>query len=143
MLLNDTSNILLGNVMDDGNILIVDDDRFLSLALKRQLEDNGYSVFTATNGQEALEIIDDYGMEFFSLLIIDVRMPILNGIELVKILKNRHGEVPAIIVSASDEEKYINEARELGVLNYLHKPINYKTLMKNVKDGFSGKCHSY
>ncbi len=114
-------------------ILIVDDIRANIIALKKTLELHNIDVDTAESGEEALKKIlkTDY-----SLIIMDVQMPGLDGFEVVKILSgnNKTKDIPVIFLSAINiEKKYIFKGYETGAVDYITKPVDSDLLILKVK----------
>lgn len=114
-------------------ILIVDDIRANIIALKKTLELHDIEVDTAESGEEALKKILKTN---YSLIIMDVQMPGLDGFEVVKILSGnkRTKEIPVIFLSAiSIEKKYIFKGYETGAVDYITKPVDTDLLIIKVK----------
>ncbi|MEP7092661.1 MAG: response regulator, partial [Flavobacterium sp.] len=114
-------------------ILIVDDIRANIIALKKTLELHNIDVDTAESGEEALKKIlqTDY-----SLIIMDVQMPGLDGFEVVKILSGnkKTKDIPVIFLSALNiEKKYIFKGYETGAVEYITKPVDTDLLILKVK----------
>ena len=114
-------------------ILIVDDIRANIIALKKTLELHSINVDTAESGEEALKKIlkTDY-----SLIIMDVQMPGLDGFEVVKILSGnkKTKDIPVIFLSAINiEKKYIFKGYETGAVDYITKPVDSDLLILKVK----------
>ena len=114
-------------------ILIVDDIRANIIALKKTLELHSIDVDTADSGEEALKKIlkTDY-----SLIIMDVQMPGLDGFEVVKILSGnkKTKDIPVIFLSAINiEKKYIFKGYETGAVDYITKPVDSDLLILKVK----------
>lgn len=108
--------------MSDDRILMVDDDAFIREFLTEFLRYHHYQVITAKNGQEALKIFDP---DRFDLLISDMDMPEMNGIELIRELKvNRHCEIPILFLTANDKVDTAIEAMRLGATDYIFKEEN-------------------
>lgn len=114
-------------------ILIVDDIRANILALKKTLELHNFEVDSADSGEEALKKILK---KEYSLIIMDVQMPGLDGFEVVKILSGstRTKDIPVIFLSAiSIEKKYISKGYETGGIDYITKPVDTDLLILKVK----------
>ncbi|MEI3606445.1 response regulator [Pseudogracilibacillus sp. SE30717A] len=109
-------------------MMVVEDEQVIREGIKVLLEEviMGYEVlWEATNGQRALEILN---IEIPELIITDIRMPKMDGINFITLLKEKYKEVPVIVVSGYDDFIYVREALRLGVKDYLLKPINRKEL---------------
>ena len=109
-------------------ILVVEDDKTVYSGIKKLLELQHYSVVIAQNGREALEKID----ESFSLVIMDIMMPQLDGIETCRRMRERHG-VPILFLSAKSEELDKLEGLEVGGDDYMTKPFSNMELISKVK----------
>jgi DNA-binding NtrC family response regulator len=113
------------------NILIVDNDALIIKVLADFLsKDSRFNVLTALNGKAAIEIVEKHKVE---LVISDLKMPEMNGIELLSTLRKDLPEIKAIILTGhSDIDSYI-ETMELGAFEYLNKPVDLH-LLKEVID---------
>ena len=109
-------------------ILVVEDDKTVYSGIKKLLELQHYSVVIAQNGMEALEKID----ESFSLVIMDIMMPQLDGIETCRRMRERHS-VPILFLSAKSEELDKLEGLEVGGDDYMTKPFSNMELISKVK----------
>ena len=112
-------------------ILIVDDEPGVRSMLSQVLRDNHYAVDTAINSAEALEKIQN---DSFSLVIADVRMPEISGIELLEKLKANNPAVPVIMITGFGSVNDAVEAMQKGAADYLLKPFSNKLLLKSVKN---------
>jgi len=112
-------------------ILIVEDDLYILKVLERTFE-KSYEVFLAINGKEALERIEEKKPH---VILSDIMMDEMDGIELKKELnKNKeHACIPFIFLTAVTDESVMNESIELGVQDYLLKPIFPVELREKVK----------
>jgi DNA-binding response OmpR family regulator len=113
-------------------ILVVDDNQLNRDLLQRQLEREGYQVVTAAEGLGALALIDS---QSFDLLLLDIMMPGLTGIELLKIVRAVHPahELPVIMATARDTSEDRVEALSLGANDYFTKPIDFPALLARVR----------
>lgn len=100
-------------------ILLLEDNKKLNETIKKRLEIKGYKVFNYIDGKEALESID----EGFSCFILDINVPNVDGINILKKIRNYYAEVPIIIISATVELDMIKEAYDFGCNDYLKKPF--------------------
>ena len=107
------------------NILIVDDDRSLRKMLAFVLGKEGYGVEEAVNGVDALKKLKGRN---FDLVISDIRMPDLNGIELLKKIKTHDPEMPVIMITAYATTNDAIEAMKLGAEDYIMKPFSLEEL---------------
>jgi len=114
-------------IQGEGKILFVDDEKDIAVIAKRMLENSGFSVMIANSGKEALErFVRSPG--FFDLLITDLSMPEMTGEKLVeKVLKIRPG-FPIIVCTGFSDTFDEKKAIDLGVMEYVTKPYNFKEL---------------
>ena len=117
-------------------ILIIDDDRLILMTLKRLLIREGYQVITAINGKLALRKVEDNG---FDLIISDIKMPEMDGIETVKkireyLTQNNKRSIPEIFITAYAKEEIYQKAKELNAAGYIEKPFDVKTLLQTTKE---------
>ena len=111
------------------NILVCDDDTSIVEAICIYLENEGYSIFKAYNGEEALEVIENQEIH---LIIMDIMMPKLDGIRAtMKIRENN--KVPVIMLSAKSEDSDKILGLNLGADDYITKPFNPLELIARVK----------
>ena len=102
-------------------ILLVEDDQFIRNTFKDRLNHNGhnrYEVFSATGGAEAIEKIYT---DNFDVVISDIGMPIVNGIEVLKFTKKNKPKTKVIMMSTYVIQKVINEVMQLGADEYIEK----------------------
>jgi len=121
------------------NILIIDDDQLVVKTLSRYLKTCGYKVEAVLSGEEAIKKTEAIP---FDLIISDIRMPGMNGLETLKKLRsvcqNKHKiKIPEIIITgyASDENK--REAEKMGITNYIYKPFDLSVFIEAVKRSLS------
>ncbi len=110
-------------------VLIVDDDVTLARAMSRSLTVKGYDVQAVSSGDEAIETLR---AEPFDVLVSDVHMPGLSGIELLEAVRAHDLDLPVIMMTADPSEKTAAEAVELGAMQYLTKPISAEYLCETV-----------
>ena len=109
-------------------ILVVDDDELIREALKELLEIKGYSVSTATTGQEALNLIDRPSN--IGLIILDLMMPVMDGQTFINIQQKNGNPVKIPIVVLSGISDQVNIP---GVLKCLKKPVDLQSLLKIIE----------
>ena len=117
-------------------ILLIDDDKLIVMTLKRLLTKEGYRVTTALSGLLALERIEESD---FDLIISDIKMPEMDGIETVKkireyLTQNNKKLVPEIFISAYAKEDIYQEALKLNAAGYIEKPFDIKSLLQTIKE---------
>lgn len=111
-------------------ILLIDDDQEYCRTMQKLFERRGYEIFLAADGQEALDIISD---QLFDLVLSDLRMPNLDGIELMAEIKRRKISVPVIFVTGYGEVESYMDLMNMGAFDYLNKPIDPKELFRVVE----------
>lgn len=111
------------------NILVVDDDKSIRNLIKVYLENEGYNILEASNGAEALIMINENN---FDLVILDVMMPILDGINACIRIRESYN-MPIIFLSAKDEEIHKIEGLTVGADDYITKPFGSMELIARVK----------
>lgn len=111
-------------------ILIVDDQPGIRLLLTDVFESEGYKVITAETGKEALDKIHNNA---FDLLILDYKLPVVNGIEVLTQLEQENMLIPAILMSGLAEEMERKAGNLRSLKNILAKPFDIKTAIEMVK----------
>lgn len=111
------------------NILVVDDEAQITRVLKTALSSRGYSIRTATDGEEALHVTNDWSPD---LVITDLRMPNMDGLELCKRLRAK-SQVPIIVLSVKSEDQTKVEALDAGADDYVTKPFSMDELLARVR----------
>lgn len=123
-------------------ILIVDDEPAMRLAVSATLEEEGYVVISASNGEEALKIcMTRSEKDPFSALITDMKMPGMSGIDLVAQIKNKWREMPIILMSAFGTVESAVDAMKSGVFDYMVKPFSEKTLLDILHKALNKEPH--
>lgn len=111
-------------------ILVVDDDKNTRLFLKAVLENASYNVTTATNGVEALEVMDK---EHIDLIVLDVMMPIMDGYELTRTLRENQNNLPILMISAKQLPVDKHKGFLAGTDDYITKPIDDEEMLFRIK----------
>lgn len=110
-------------------ILIVEDDSELRGLFKRVLVKNGYSVRTASNGAEALDLV---GAEYIDLIISDIMMPVMDGYAMVSSLRDAGYQMPVMMITAKDAFDDMKLGFLSGTDDYMVKPINVNEMVLRV-----------
>ena len=118
---------------DKKSILVVDDNDLCLKNIASILEKSGYEVLTAMNGEKALTSIKE---NHFNLVITDIKMPGINGIDLLKIMRRIAPDVGVIVFSAYGNVSSYLEIMGLGAFEFLTKPIRLHELRRIVKKYF-------
>jgi two-component system, NtrC family, response regulator len=111
------------------SILIVDDEPNYLVILSELLRDDGFEVFTAPGGAEGLELVRDVDLD---LVITDMQMPAMNGLQLLEAIKKVNSHLPIIIITAFAEVDKAVAAMQAGAFNYLAKPFSNDELIVTI-----------
>ena len=101
-------------------ILTIDDESYIRQSIKAYLEDFGFTILEAENGKKGIEIFNSNKID---LILLDLRMPEMNGLEVIKIIKQKSPETPVIVASGTGNISAVVEALHLGAWDYILKPI--------------------
>jgi YesN/AraC family two-component response regulator len=119
-------------------ILVVDDEKLTREGIVSTLAAQGWgTLLQASNGRDALLILRDRGAGSVDLMITDIRMPMMDGLELLAELDRAKVVVPTIVLSAHSDFSYAQKAIHYGVYEYLLKPIDPDNLVKAVAKGLN------
>lgn len=138
-ILEKTKNSVANKNDSQLSILLVDDNLVNIKVMRRILENNGYNVTHAENGKEALEVLDK---ENFDLILMDCEMPIMNGYETSKIIREgkifknfkNHQLIPIIALTANNDQKTLDKVIDSGMTCLTEKAISKTELLKTIKD---------
>lgn len=111
-------------------ILIADDESDIALILKLQLEDAGYRTVRARDGAEALEML---AREQFELLLLDIKMPKIDGMQVLRHVKNSYPATVVVMMTAHGNEEIAVQAMKDGALDYIAKPFSNDDMIKRVE----------
>jgi two-component system OmpR family response regulator len=112
------------------SILVVEDDENLNKLMCEKLKNETYQVFSAFDGEEALEVLDQKHVD---LIISDIMMPNMNGYELTKQLRDAAYTLPILMITAKDQMEDMEKGFIAGTDDYMVKPINLKEMLLRVK----------
>ena len=114
-------------------VLIVDDDtgalKFFKKALKKY--EDKFEVLTATNGEEAIKVLE---RELISVLVTDLVMPKVDGLELLAYMNENHPQVPCIVMTGYQSPEIKRRAEQEGILGYLEKPIDFNEMVLTIME---------
>lgn len=111
-------------------ILVVDDDKNTRLLLKAVLQAENYTVFTATNGEDALAVMDK---EHIDLVVLDIMMPKMDGYEFTRVLRENDNNLPILMVSAKQLPADKQKGFLVGTDDYMTKPIDEVEMLLRIK----------
>lgn len=112
------------------NILVVEDDKELRELFCTVLSDSGYNTMSAANGKEALDILDHHHID---IMISDIMMPIMDGYELTKALRDSDYTLPILMITAKDEMADKRDGFRAGTDDYMIKPIDVNEMIWRVE----------
>ena len=112
------------------NILVVDDQTNIRRLYEYTLEKNGYRVFTAENGEQALEVI---AASHIDLMILDIMMPKLDGYGCLKALREANNNVPVLMITAKDTSDDMRKSFMLGTDDFMVKPVDEMEMLLRIK----------
>jgi DNA-binding response OmpR family regulator len=126
------------NYLNNKNVLYVEDDETVLNNISKLLRNYFAKVHTAADGQSGYTVFTN---EEIDILLVDIELPKLNGINLIKQIRKIDQKVPIVIISAYTKTDYLLESVELNLNKYIVKPFTSKkfhTLLKNLDDTFKG-----
>ena len=112
------------------DILVVEDDKNTRKLLTTILKNHGYNTLEATNGEQALDVLDHNHVD---LMVLDVMMPKMDGFELTKTLRDGGSQLPILILSAKQNVVDIKQGFLVGIDDYLTKPFDFDVLLLRIK----------
>ena len=112
------------------NILVIDDEKHTRLLLKAILEDAGYTVLTAENGNEALALLEHQHVD---LAIVDIMMPQMDGYTFTQTLRDNQNNMPILIISAKHSPEDKRRGFIVGTDDYMTKPIDEEEMLLRIK----------
>ncbi|HOV13054.1 MAG TPA: response regulator [Spirochaetota bacterium] len=110
-------------------ILVIDDDNFVLESIKKQLKEEDMEVMFVDNPLTGLSIIDN---KHFDLVLCDIKMEPMNGIEVLRNIKEKHPEVPVIILTGYVDDGLLEKAKDYGSSDFLIKPIRKRELIDSM-----------
>ena len=112
------------------HILVADDDKNTRKYLRAVLESDGYTVSDAKNGEEALTVMD---REVIDLVVLDVMMPVMDGYEFTKCMREADNELPILMISAKQMPEDKKRGFRAGTDDYMTKPIDAEEMLLRIK----------
>jgi two-component system chemotaxis response regulator CheY len=111
-------------------VLVVDDAAFMRMMIRDILSKEGYLIYEAVNGRDAVEKYDEIQPD---LVTMDITMPEMSGLEALSAIRGRNPQARVLMVSAMGQQKMIVEALELGAMDFLVKPFQPTKVLETVK----------
>ena len=107
------------------SVILIVDDEISALEALRMIFKNDYQVLTAQTSRQALDLLEN---EFVDLVILDITMPDISGMEVLRIIKEKAADVAVVMVTATKNIKTVVEAMKLGASNYVVKPFDVEEI---------------
>lgn len=120
---------------EDQKILVVEDNDFVRMQIVKILQDEGYGILEAPDGQVALNAIDNSVV----MCVVDVRMSPMDGFEFIKALQRAENNTPVVLVTGDDNPDLLRNASNLNVAAVLMKPVQRDRLVKIVSRTLASK----
>jgi two-component system chemotaxis response regulator CheY len=120
-------------LIETPSILITDDDQAFRETVRGMLEPRGFRTLTAANGEETLKIVT---LQPIHLLLLDMHMPRLTGLETVRRIRKLHSCLPCVLLSAALDETIVQQARLADVFSVLPKPVSCSDITNTVNQVF-------
>lgn len=116
--------------MTEATVLIIDDEKGMRWALEKALQSEGYEVITVDNGYDGISVL---GNAKVSLVLLDYKMPDIDGLETLLQIKQNHPNIPVIFMTAFSSMPTALEAIKRGAVGYITKPFQLVDLKSAVK----------
>jgi DNA-binding NtrC family response regulator len=114
-------------------VLVVDDNNEIAEMLVEMLARENYGVETADSGDKAIEIIKRARVD---MVLLDVRMPGLSGVETLEKIKDFNAKIPVVMMTAYDDIAMVEQAFSLGACDFIFKPFNFNDLIESMRLNF-------
>jgi DNA-binding NtrC family response regulator len=111
-------------------VMVVDDEEALRTVLSAELQGEGYQVASAGDGQEAINILTT---QEFDLILLDIKMPNVDGFEVLKFVKDRHPKTKVVMLTGFADLKNAIESKKLGAEDFVSKPYDLVDLLTTVE----------
>lgn len=111
-------------------ILVADDDKNTRILLKAVLESENYTVLTAANGQEAMDLLED---QHIDLVVLDIMMPQMDGYEFTKTLRQSNNNLPILMISAKQLLEDKRRGFLVGIDDYMTKPVDEEEMLLRIR----------
>ncbi len=120
--------------MDGFRVLFVDDEEELVGAVVERLELRNIDAAGATSGEQALALLEKNS---FDVVVLDVRMPGLGGLDVIKRIKSSYPNLEVVLLSGHGSSEDVNEGLRLGAVDYLQKPVDLDVLIQILREAAS------
>ena len=119
--------------------LIIEDDASIRAVLKRIMSKKfGFNIYQAGDGMEGLKVLEETSPD---LVLLDISMPVMNGIEFLQVIRHesKYKDIPVFILSAVNDRKLIKQMIDLGVNDYILKPMNVELVYERIQNFINAK----
>ena len=124
--------------MAKGKVMVVDDEQDVREVIQMQLEKHGLNVVVATNGEEAIENLHaENNLVNMGLILCDIRMPKINGVEAIQYFKKTAPGIPIIVITGYPDTELAVDMLKKGVKDYLVKPVEKEKLIQVVDEALA------
>jgi two-component system, chemotaxis family, chemotaxis protein CheY len=129
------SDLWFGALTGNGRVLVVDDEPLVRQVVRMTLEKAGYDVLEAENGEKAIEVINENENPLvLDVVICDIRMPKINGVEAIEYFQRQYPHVPLIVLTGYPDTNMAVSFMRHGVVDYLVKPVDAERLKAAVME---------
>lgn len=120
--------------MSQGKIMVVDDEADIRNIIKMHLEEKGYNFLEAEDGEQAIKLLKTGdNLVNCGLILLDIRMPKVNGIECIEYFRDQAPGIPIVVITGYPETEMAVDLMKKGVKDYLVKPVESEKLLEIVK----------
>ena len=112
------------------NVLVVEDEKLVAMDIKKIINSEGHDVTAANSGIEALRVLEDSP---FDLVFLDLVLPDITGVEVLKGIKKAKSDLPVVIITGYPDSEIMNQALELGPISFLKKPFQREQIRDLLK----------
>jgi excisionase family DNA binding protein len=113
-----------------GSIMVIDDDEHVRFLVRRALERDGFQVVTASNGKEAMDLMK---RETPHVIFLDLKMPGIDGADLLKDIRKLYGAMPVVILTGYPDSEMVSQALQYSPLTLMAKPASEEQIVQTVK----------
>lgn len=122
--------------MSEMNVLLVDDEESFVKTLSERLQMRDLKTNTVFNGEAAIDFVQDKEPD---VMVLDLKMPGIDGMEVLRRVKQRFPDIQVIILTGHGTDLHEDESRRLGVFDYLNKPVEIEVLVSRIKAAYQAK----
>ncbi len=115
-------------------ILVIDDEAIVRMSCERALEQEGYEVTSAASGREGIDLLEK---DTFGLVLLDLKMPDIDGVEVLNTINKRWPDTKVIMITGYSTVEIAVQTLRLGAYNFIEKPFTPDTLVTAVREAFN------